>query len=376
LSTSRINKIRSARVAGTAGACLLLAGVLATPAAAAGNGPGGPVNGHVRSFNFVQDASYVLDMRDAGVEENTNIPSATYQDLGFSGIQLTHDIGQPQGKCDARGAGYYFGQYVEDAVLSKGAAPPDAGDVSGGYANPVNSRTVYPNPHAGADLTSRHPFIQNPFPPGQEITPLPNQGTPLYITSSCDNDLKGSATGNVGDAAKTADLIGSTTDALVEKTTGQYISTARAYITGIKGAGTLSSISSLMQVKALPGAEPVVSYRLSLFDNSTGDSDSGFNQKGITFSGTNVPANQLTDQFNSQTKSLGAAAAAFGPFGVQIMAPETGAAGPSDTGTSGQYITAPAVQLDYGLKAREGGIGEHQRTRFASITYTGNYGNA
>ncbi|HEX3827160.1 MAG TPA: hypothetical protein VHV82_07795, partial [Sporichthyaceae bacterium] len=85
----------------TAGAFILLAGALATPASAAATGPGGPVNSHVRSFNFVHDASYVLDMRNAGVEENTNIPSATYQDIGFSAIQLTHDIGQPQGKCDA-----------------------------------------------------------------------------------------------------------------------------------------------------------------------------------------------------------------------------------------------------------------------------------
>jgi hypothetical protein len=354
-----------------------LAGVLAAPASAAmNNNPPAPGNGHAGSFNFVHDASYVLDMRNAGVEENTNIPSATYQDIGFSGVQLTHDIGQPQGKCDARGAGYYMGQYVEDAVLSKGAAPPDAGDVSGGYANPVSSRTVYPNPHAGADLTDRHPFVQNPFPPGQEITKLPAEGTPLYITSSCDSDVKGTGTGNVGDGAKVADVVGSTTEAGVDQATGQYISTARAFITGIKGAGHLNSISSLMQVKQLPGAEPVISYRMSLFDDDTGASDTGFNQKGITFSGTNVPANQLTDQFNSQTKSLAAAAAALGPFGVQILAPETGDAGPSDTGTSGRYVTAPSVQLDYGLHARDGGIGEHQRTRFASVSYTGNYGPA
>jgi hypothetical protein len=115
---------------------------------------------------------------------------------------------------------------------------------------------------------------------------------------------------------------------------------------------------------------------MSLFDNDAGKSDSGFNQKGITFSGSNVPANQLTDQFNSQTKSLSAAAAAFGPFGIQIMAPESGAAGPSDTGTSGKYLTAPAVQMDYGLQARDGGIGEHQRTRFGSISYTYNYGSS
>jgi hypothetical protein len=32
--------------------------------------------------------------------------------------------------------------------------------------------------------------------------------------------------------------------------------------------------------------------------------------------------------------------------------------------------------MDYGLQARDGGIGEHQRTRFGSISYTYNYGSA
>jgi hypothetical protein len=364
-----------AGLSSTAGALVLLAGVLAAPASAAANGPSGPGDGYARSFNFDKDASYVLDMRNAGVEENTNIPSATYQDFGFSGVQLTHDIDQPLGKCDARGAGYYMGQYVEDAVLSKGAAPPDAGDVSGGYANPVSSRSVKPNLSAGQDLTDRHPFIQNPFPPGNEITKLPNDGTPLYITSNCDSDVKGSGTGNIVDVAKIADVIGSASEASVDRVTGEYISTSRAYITGIKGAGHLNTITSFMQVKQVPGADPVVSYRMSLFDNDTGTTDTGFNQKGITFSGSNVPANQLTDQFNSQSKTLAAAASALGPFGVSILGPETGAAGPSDTGTSGRYVTAPAVQLVYGLHARDGGIGSLQRTRFGSVSFTEVYGD-
>src|SRR5262249_3186761 len=138
MSISRIRASRSCASAGAAGVLVLLCGLLAGPASA------GTGSGQGRAFNFNNEASYVLDMRNAGVEENTQIPSATYQDIGFSEVQLTHDIGQPEARCDSRGAGYFMGQYIEEAVLSKGAAPPDAGDVSGGYANPVSARSVKP----------------------------------------------------------------------------------------------------------------------------------------------------------------------------------------------------------------------------------------
>jgi hypothetical protein len=374
MANSRSFRVRSVVLG--AGALVMLAGAMAAPAGAVGSGSSGHGAPQARGFNFDSDASYLLDMRNAGVEENTNIPSATYQDVGFSAIQLTHDIGQPQGKCDARGAGYYMGQYIEDAVLSKGAAPPDAGDVSGGYANPVSSRTVRPDVSASKDqnLTDRHPFVQNPFPPGNEITKLPNGGTPLYIDSACDSDTKGSGVGNVADIAKVADTIGSTVQASVDRATGDFVSTARSYVSGIKGAGDLSAFSSYMQITQKPGADPLVTYRMSLFDNDSGGSDTGLNQKGLTFSGTNIPANQLTDQFNAQAKTAAGALSALGPEGVTLLAPETGTAGPSDTGTSGRFVTAPSVQLDYGAHARDGGVGQHQVTRLGSITFTGVYG--
>jgi hypothetical protein len=360
------------------GTIVLLTGALALPASAAGNAPTDPARGDGKSFDFNNDASYVLDMRNAGVEENTPIPSSTYQDIGFTEVQLTHDIGQPQARCDSRGAGYFFGQYVEEAVLEKGAAPPDAGDVSGGYANPVMSRSVKPDVSAGgANLTDRHPFIQNPFPPGNEVTKLPNDGTPLYINANCNDDVKGSGTGNVADLAKVADVIGSTTEAGVDRTTGDYTSTARAYIAGVKGAGPLTALSSFMTVKQTPGADPVITYRISLIDNDSGGSVTGWNQNGITLSGNNVPANQLTDQFNSQLSTVSGALAALGPFGIRVMAPDTGIQGPNDTGTGagGHYVTAPSVQVDYGAHARDGGIGQHQITRLGAISFTGVYGD-
>jgi len=375
MPTLPIPRLRSRGVASSAGALVLLVGLLASPASA-GSGPSKGGAPHAPAFDFQNEASYVLDMRNAGVEENTQIPSSVYEDIGYSAIQLTHDLGQPEGKCDARGAGYWMGQYVEEAVLEKGAAPPDAGDVSGGYSNPVYSRSVKPDVSASAELdaTDHHPFIQNPFPPGKEVTKLPNDGTPLYVTSSCDNDLKGTGTGNVVDVAKVADVIGSTTESGVDRSTGEYNSTARSYIAGIKGAGVLTALSSFMTIKQVPGSDPVITYRMSLFDNDSGASDTGWNQNGITLSGSNVPANQLTDQFNSQATTVAGALAALGPFGVRLLAPDTGAAGPSETGTSGRYVTAPSIQLDYGSHARDGGIGSHQITRLGAISFTESYG--
>jgi len=376
MPTLPIPRLRSRGVASSAGALVLLVGVLASPAGA-GSVPTKGGAPHAPAFDFNNEASYLLDMRNAGVEENTQIPSSIYEDFGFSALQLSHDLGQPQGKCDARGAGYYLGQYMEEAVLSKGAAPPDAGDVSGGYANPVSSRTVKPDVSANAqdNLTDRHPFIQNPFPPGKEVTKLPNDGTPLYINSNCDDDLKGGGVGNVIDVAKVADVIGSNTEGGVDRATGEYTSTSRSYIAGIKGAGPLTALSSFMTVKQLPGSDPTVTYRISLIDNDSGGSVTGWNQNGITLSGSNVPANQLTDQFNSQASTVAGALAALGPFGVHLLAPETGNQGPNDTGTSGRFVSAPSVQLDYGAHARDGGIGQHQITRLGAIQFTGVYGD-
>jgi hypothetical protein len=130
-----------------------------------------------------------------------------------------------------------------------------------------------------------------------------------------------------------------------------------------------------MTVKQVPGSDPTVTYRISLFDNDSGTTDSGFNQHGLTFSGTNVPVNQLTDQFNAQAATASGALAALGPFGVHLLAPETGNQGPNDTGTSGRFVSAPSVQLDYGTHARDGGIGQHQITRLAAIQFTGVYGD-
>jgi hypothetical protein len=351
------------------GTAVLLTGALATPAAAAGTGAAGG------GFDYANKASYILDMRSAGLEFEDHIPAVVYQDVGYSGVNLSHDIGEAQGRCESDGATYWLGQYVEEAVLGKGAAPPDAGSVQGGYQNPVYSRDVKPNIAAGNSLSDRSPGITNYLPPGQRIAPIPSDGTPVYVKAHCDSDVKGSGSGNVADLVKNADLVGSTTTSNLDRATGVYTTTARAYVTGIKNAGDLNTVSSFMQVSQKPdGSQPLVTYRLSFFTAAPGGSRTAFGRKGFTFSGNNVPADQLTKQFNSQAATLSAAGSALGPLGFQVLAPKTGVQGSTEAGTTGlHYITAPAIQGEAGLKARNGTVGQDQYARFGSITFTGIY---
>jgi hypothetical protein len=368
----KVRNRRTGRWAAAGGAAALLAGMAATPAAA-GTAPAGPRR--AAGFDFVKSASYILDARSAGVEFEDHIPGVIYQDVGYSEVNLAHDLGEPQGRCEADAATYWLGQYVEEAVLGKGAAPPDAGSVSGGYRNPTYSRDIEPNVSAGKSLSNRSPGLVNYLPPGQTLVPIPADGTPVYVKGHCDSDAKGSGVGNVADLIKNADVVGSTTAAEVNKATGIYTSTARAYVTGLQGVGKLNTISSFMQVTQKPdGSQPTVSYRMSFYDGHPGGSDTGFSQRGFTFSGNNVPADQLTQQFNSQAKTFAAAASALGPFGFQVLAPKTGTEGSTEAGTTGlHYITAPAIQGQAGFNARKGTVGQDQYARFGSITFTGIY---
>jgi hypothetical protein len=355
-----LNSPRSRALAAVSAAVALTATGLAASAGAA------------PTYDYVNKASYILDVRSAGVEAETWLPATLYQDVGYSGVFLAHDIGEPQGRCDSNGAAYFLGQYVEEAVLGKGAAPPDAGDVSGGYHNPVHARDTKPNNSAGENTTNSHPGVVNPVPPGQVVAPVPSDGTPLTIQAKCDNDVKGTGTGTVGDVQGVASLVGSTSSAQVDKTTGEYISSGNAYATGIAGAGALDAVSSFMQVNQKPGKEPTVTYRMSIFNSK--DANSGLGNDGFTFSGTNVPVDQLVTQFNSQAKTFSDAAAAIGPFGFQILAPQVGVQESNDSGTTGlKYIIAPAIAGGGGSHLRDGTIGSHEQFRFGSVSFTGTY---
>lgn len=351
---------------GIAGAAVLVAGALggeavAAPVGAAGHGSGRP-------FDFVRDATYQLDLRSAGLEIGTQIPGQTYQDVGFSQVRLTHDLAGATGYCESLGGVEWLGGYVEEGVLGLGAAPPDAGSVKGGYQDPVLSRDVKPDLSAGDNLTNREPSLKNPSS-GEKVADIPHGGTPLKTSANCASDVQGAAAGNVAGVDGLAEYAGSTVTSEVSKATGVYTATSRAVVGGIMGAGTLDTISSLMQVTSKPNAEPTVTYRLSFIDSH---SVTSVNQNGFTISGTNIPAGDLIEQFNGQAKTVATALAAIGPLGFTLLAPEVGVADVPEEGLVGlPYITAPAIQAQGGAHLRDGTPGQQENARFGSVTFTG-----
>jgi len=80
----------------------------------------------------------------------------------------------------------------------------------------------------------------------------------------------------------------------------------------------------------------------------------------------------LITQFNSQAKTLADAASAIGPLGFQVLAPQVGTVPSTEAGTTGlPYFTAPAIAAEAGLRLRDGTVGQDEKPRLGSITFTG-----
>jgi hypothetical protein len=305
-------------------------------------------------------------MRSAAVEEYALIPRYLPGGVGYSQLDLVHDVGATEGKCEARGAGYYLGEELEEGVLGAGAAPPDAGDVSGGYKNPTLSRAAAPNLDPSGNALST-PGVRNYFPPGNEIVPIPHKGDGPRWTADCASDTKGTASGYQFDGSGFK-VAGSTSSGEVDKSDGSYTGTARSLIQGIEGAGNLDAISSSMQVTNKPGREPKITYRISFFDSETADSSLGRN--GFVVSGTDIPASEFVAQFNAQAKSVSGALEAIGPLGFQLLAPSVG-----ESTDGGRFeIVAPVIQGVAGSHLRDGTAGQEAGLRFGSTAFTGIYG--
>jgi hypothetical protein len=307
------------------------------------------------------DLSYVLTLRSGGLEPYVYIPREVPTDVGHSYVQLLHDFRGEHGYCEARGAGYWLDTVIEEGVLGAGLAPPDAGDISGGYHNPTVTRDVKPDVAApGTEGSKLKPGVKNYFPPGQTVVPLSNDGPGYIWQAACDDEYTGHAQ---GDAVNTAGFqaVGSISQAAVDKRTGIYTGTSRAYVLGMAGASGFDSASSLMQVTQQSGKEARITYRMSYFNS--GDST----ESGITFGGQDIPLSQFADQFNSQAKTLGQAGSAVGPNGVGTLTPEVGV-----TSEGGRYsITISAGHGNFGLTSRDGTVGGNQGMRVGAVTFSG-----
>jgi hypothetical protein len=250
-------------------------------------------------------------------------------------------------------------------VLGAGAAPPDAGDVSGGYRNPTTSRDVNPNLSAEGNESARDPGIRNYFPPGNEVVDIPAGGPGVKWLAKCDSDAAGSGHGDQHNISG-FQVIGSNAQAEVDKATGVYTGTSRAYVLGLEGASGFDSMSSFMQVVNKPNEKPVITYRMSYFNSGANADKSGF-----TFGGQSVPADQFATAFNQGAKSFSDAVKPVGPIGAKTLSPEVGV-----STDGGRYsISISSATGNIGFAVREGGLGQNQGARFGSITFEGMYGN-
>lgn len=332
--------------AAVATALVLTAGVLAAPAGAATS---------KKKFD-IDRIGYHQVMRAGAVETFTEIPRSLPEDVGYSRLALIKDIGEEQPRCEADGGAYWLSEEVEEAIIKGGAAPIAEGQTERDaslYDNPALSRTVRP---ARSSDGSEHSF-------SDRAPKVPANGNGPLWTSECSPDFfKGSATGDMVNASGLR-IAGSTISGGVDKATGIYTATGRAYVTGLDGV--FDTVSSLMQVTHAPAQEPRITYRLAFFNSDAGQS--AFASDGVEFFGSAVPASELVEQFNTQSAAFSEQAAAVGPAGLQILSPSVY----PDHVTGRMTITAAAAAGNVGLVSRAGTVGQNSGARFASVTWVG-----
>jgi hypothetical protein len=300
------------------------------------------------------DSGFILRLRAAAIEVEPDIPHPLVPGAGYSAVNIEKDIGGPEAKCEIFGAGAYFTDVVQEGVLEN-SGPPDAGNKGGGIFNPTEAKDTSPNLSPGENLNARKPQIRD-VTDGHSLYDIPAGGNGVRWEAHCDNDAGGKGIGNIVDVAG-AQSAGSTTVGHINKETGEYIGQSRAFVAGLEtGSGTLDFVASLTQIKHLPGQEPTVSYSIGAAG-------------GTLASGANVPAADLTKQFNDQVKNGSAALSALGPMGVTLM-------GPTVTESENGHrpiINMPFFDVSIGLTSREGQVGQNQHARLVNIDYEGQY---
>jgi hypothetical protein len=305
-------------------------------------------------FDYTQ-SDFILRLRASAVQVEPDIPHPLVPGVGYSAVNLEKNLGAPVGKCEIFGAGFYLTDVVQEGVLEN-SGPPDAGNKGGGVFNPTESKDTYPNLTPGqGNLNSRKPGLRSPSD-GSRIMDLPHEGNGPRWTAKCDSDSAGKGVGNWVDAAG-VEGFGSATIAGIDRKTGLYTGTSRAYVAGLGPAGQ-DVIHSWAQVKHMPKQKPVISYRIGV--NGT-----------PAASGTNIPYGELTKSFNEAMKQNHGATAAIGPTGnlLALMGPTE-----SESENGGRYIiNFPFFEVQQGLEARKGGIGHNQRVRLVTIDYEGLY---
>src|SRR5439155_24785001 len=98
----------------------------------------------------------------------------------------------------------------------------------------------------------------------------------------------------------------------------------------VGGSLRIHAIDSYLKTVMAPGAEPKITYRITLHGVSTGaggastaGTDSfAVNDGGLTLAGKDVGGSDLVKQFNGQAQAHEKDLAALGRYGLRILAPK------------------------------------------------------
>ncbi len=203
------------------------------------------------------DSSYYMRMQAAAVQPAIDIPQPLVPGLGFSSVMLEKDVGEPRGFCQTRGIGAHYTDLAEQVVLNQ-----NPGSLSNaGVFNPTEAGDTEPDRFKLETLNSRKPQVRN-LVDGTVVYDIPSDGTGVRWQAVCDDEAGGRGTGNLVDAGG-IQAVGSATTGRLDKSSGAYTGTSRAFVAGLETAGgTLDFVSSVMQVKQLPGKEAKITYRI------------------------------------------------------------------------------------------------------------------
>lgn len=279
------------------------------------------------------------------------MPHPVIPGVGYSAVNLEKDVAWPTGTCESRGIGAHFSDVVEQGLPGQSPSEDDGGGVSP-LVNPTEARDVQPNRRV-TDFNERRPELRNAD--GTPLYEIPAHGNGVRWEAACTDPERGRGVGNNLDVGG-AEAAGSSTVGVLDKRTGRYTGTARAFVAGLRTTGgTLDLVTSVFRVDALPGREPVFSYRIATTD-------------GTLAEGVDLPSRDLTKQFNDSVRNNAGAFDSIAPLGLTVMGPTVSA-----SGSDRPVLNAPFLQLTVGLESRRGTLGQTSHVRLVNVDFEGGY---
>lgn len=283
-------------------------------------------------------APFALRITGAAIEPEVQVDleaSPVPAVVGYSTVLLQREHGASVGSCEARGQGVGVSNQIEEGSGGPhNAAPRDPGPRSGIF-NPTEARDTAPprptpRPYDYEYEGHRTPQIRDARD-GHSVLDVPARGQGVRWEAACADDAGGRATAADVDLAG-AHGAGSATAARVDRTTGEYVATARAYLAGLlTPGGVVDLVTSVVLVRRSPGREPRMSYRIAL-------------DRDTLASGVDVPAGRLLEQFARSTHVHAPALGALAQVGLTLMEPRV------DTFEQGRrsVLKAPFLELAHG----------------------------